>query len=279
MKRKEPRPKPGLEWWVRWCAVPVMGLTLLWAAPYWGWDAISYWAPDPIGRYAMASQSLEGVGAFRYSPVAALPVIAFGLLPWPVFLVLWTILLVGAVAWLVGPRWLPVALALPPIVQAVALGNVAVLTPVVLVVMLRYPAAILLPILTKASPTGIVWFLARGEWRRLLPVALIGAVLVLVSAILLPGAWPAWFDSLRAEAGMVETWPILLVASLVVVYAARTDRPWLMPFALLLGLRIGWSSLVILLAVPRLYVKTGGSHSVTQPNEIRMIAPGVRVGL
>ena len=224
----------------------------------WGWDAISYWLPDPIGRYAMAHGSLEGAGAFRYSPVMALPVLAFHAIPWPVFIVAWTGVLIGAVVWLSG-RWTLVVLCLPPVWEAIALGNVTILTTVCIVLGLRYPVAWLVPLSTKVTPgVGLLWFAVRGEWRRLVPVAGIALGLVVVSELALPGSWSAWIASLRAESGLAPwfAWPMMLSGVLLTVYAARTDRAWLLPLAVLLAARgIGWSSLVVLLATIRLWAR------------------------
>ena len=247
MKRPRPEPRAVL-------IIPVV-IVAAWALPAWGYDAISYWLPDPIGRYGAAMVDLEGAGAFRYSPVMALPVLAFHLIPWPLFLVAWTGLLIAAVVWLATPRWALLAFVLPPVALAVALGNVTVLTTVCIVLGVRYPVAWLVPLLTKITPgVGLLWWAVR-DWRRLIPVAFVGAGLVGLSELILPGSWSAWLTALRAQAGLADpwAWPMMLSGAALTVYAARTDRAWLLPFCVLLaGRGIGWSSLVVLLALPRL---------------------------
>lgn len=240
----------------RTAALVVAAFVLAWATPHWGSDAISYWLPDPIGRYQEARLSLEGYGAFRYTPVAALPVLAFGVLPWPVFLVAWTCLMAGVVAWFVGPRRIGLALALPPVALAVLLGNVTIFTTASLVLAVRYPAAWLLSLATKASPVGVVWMVFRRDWRGLVLVGSIGLALAVIAELVLPGSWLAWLDLMRAQSAMADPtfWPRMLAGCALTAYSASRNRPVLLPVAFLIsGGGVSLSSLVVLLACVRLW--------------------------
>ena len=121
---------------------------------------------------------------------------------------------------------------------------------------------------TKVLPcVGPVWFLARGEWRRLAsfardrPRAARG-----LGAHQPSGAWLDWVDFLRTSAGdssgLVYLSPVAIpfplavrfpLALVVVVVAARTDRPWLVPVSMVLASPVvGWGTFALLAAIPRL---------------------------
>jgi hypothetical protein len=88
----------------------------------------------------------------------------------------------------------------------------------------------------------------------------------MISVLLSPQAWLDWVDFLRASAGdssglvylspFAVPFPLVLrvpLALAVVVFAARTDRPWLVPVSMLLASPvIGWGSFALLAAIPRL---------------------------
>jgi hypothetical protein len=250
-------------WWISVALAPVALWAVMHTGIVWGVDAVSYWAPDPIGRYAIAAQGLEGAGAFRYAPPLALPVLAFGLLPYPTFVIVWTATLVAVLAWLVGPRWLVPALAAPFVAAELALGNIHLLMAGAVL----FPPLWIVAILAKVTPAVcLTWFVARREWR---PLAMIGgaiAILALVSAVVLPGSWEAWWTMLRASAGADALYlPVRLVgAAGLAWYAGTTSRRWVLPTALLMSLpHLGWSSLVVLAAIPAtVYRSSNRSESI-----------------
>jgi len=226
-----------------------------------GVDALSYWLPDPVGRYALAAEGLEGAGAFRYAPPLALPVLAFGLLPLTAFVAGWTLLLLATLAWLVGWWAIPI-LALYPITREVGLGNIHLLIAAAVVLGFRYPVAWAFPVLAKVTPVvGLAWFTARREWRSLVLVASVSAGLLVTAELALPGATVAWIDSLYVSAGtdaVEQGFPVPLVmrlplAALLAGWGGLTNRRWTVPVAILIALpHVGPSSLAILCAVPRL---------------------------
>jgi hypothetical protein len=100
---------------------------------------------------------------------------------------------------------------------------------------MRYPAAWAFVLLTKVTPgVGLVWFVARREWRSLAIALGATAVVVAVSALFGPHHWPAWIESLVGNARQqwpyplfpVPLWIRLIAAGLLIAWGARTDRPW-----------------------------------------------------
>ena len=240
-----------------------------------GWDAHAYYVAWSGGLY----EELPGtVDAYNYSPLFAQVIWPLTLLPWPVFCAA----LVGAaavgIAWLVRP--LPVVLAvgawlacLPEILS----GNVFWLLAVMAVVGLTHAGAWSVAAFTKVLPcVGPVWFLARGEWRRLATFVVTAVLLLAVSVLISPGEWSSWLDFLRDSAGdssgLVYLSPVAIpfplvvrlpLALVVAVVAARTDRPWLLPVSMLLASPVvGWGTFALLAAIPRLR-GLGGSPAPT----------------
>ena len=93
--------------------------------------------------------------------------------------------------------------------------------------------------------------------------------LLAVSVAISPGEWVSWIDFLRDSAGRLLgqglpdpaglDFPLavrLPLALVVAVVAARTDRRWLLPVAMLLASPVvGWGSFALLAAIPRLRVR------------------------
>jgi Glycosyltransferase family 87 len=210
-------------------------------------DAHAYWAVDLADPY---SRPIATPDAFTYPPPAALAFSLLGHLPWPVFQALWTIAIGLALLWMAGP-WSIVFLAIPVVSSDLYLGNIHLLLAAVIVAGFRWPALWLFPLLTKPTcGVGLLWFLVRGEWRRLaIAVGATGAVII-ASAILAPGLWPAWIDyvlrtGVSPDVGTAFWVPIPLLvrlpaAIILVVWGARTDRRWTVPIASMLALPVLW---------------------------------------
>ncbi len=240
-----------------------------------GWDAHAYYVAWSGGLYEALPGSID---AYNYSPLFAQVIWPLTLLPWAVFCAV----LVGAagagVAWLLRP--LPLVLAvggwlacLPEILS----GNIFWLLAVMAVVGFSHASAWCVAAFTKVLPCmGPVWFLARGEWRRLATFVVTALALLTVSVLISPQAWLDWLDFLRTSAGdssgliylspfaipipLVLRFPLALV---VVVVAARTDRPWLVPVSMVLASPVvGWGTFAMLAAIPRLR-GLGGSSAAT----------------
>lgn len=240
-------------------SVAVIVLILAGAVPWMGVDARSYWIvrlPDPY-----YSAVYGGVVGFNYSPVVAQLLQPFTLLPWPVFLALVTASNLLAL-WILLGRWAVVGLLIPFVAIEMFAGNINLWLAVVLAYAFRRPALWAIPILTKVAPgVGVLWHLFRGEWRALAVAAAATGLIVALSAIVTPEAWGSWFGFLRDNAGMAPRpdsvslpfLPRLAAAVVLVAFAARTDRAWLVPVATVLATPIIWpATFCLLLAVPRL---------------------------
>ncbi len=221
-------------------------------------DVVAYWQLDLADPY---TASVGDLGFFPYSPAIALLFAPFTNLPWLVFVSGWYTVLIGAVAWL-GRRNILTLLAFPPVAIELYHGNIHLLLAVAIVIGFRYPAAWAFVLLTKVTPgIGLLWFAARGEWRKLGAALGVTAAIVAVTFVLLPTQWMAWIQMLLGSAGTPPPWPALPVplwlrlpvAALIVIWGARTDRMWAVPVAAALSLPALWpGGLAILAACWRL---------------------------
>jgi hypothetical protein len=221
-----------------------------------GREALCYWAPTLGDPYAQSEWTAPL--AYVYSPAFLQVIAPLKALPWLGFLAAWTTILLVAVRWLSGARLLALAI----VVAAAELGggNIHLLLAVSIVAGFRWPAAWAFVLLTKVTPgIGLVWFAARGEWRRLGIALGATAAVALVSFAVDPGAWAEWVGILAASSDRTDgTWaavpiPLALrlpVAFAVVAWGARTDRRWTVPVAAMLALPALWfGSLSMLLAI------------------------------
>src|SRR3954454_25087015 len=137
-----------------------------------GQDAHAYWASGHAAlTYLRPPRHLD---AFLYSPLVADLIKPLTLLPWPVFWVLWSGAELAALLWLLRP--LPVRWVVPIVLCStleLVQGNINVFLAVAVVVGMRHPIGWLFPLLTKVvTGVGLLWFVLRGEWRRLAWAAL-----------------------------------------------------------------------------------------------------------
>ena len=237
-----------------------------------GYDAYSYWSIDFSDLYGRAMYSNFNLGAFRYAPPIAFLFGPFGALPWWLFLWLWQALMVAIVFWL-GGRWALVLLALPPVALELYHGNIHLLIAAAVALGFRYPWTWAFVLLTKVTPgIGVLWFAVRREWRAL-AIALGATLLVsLAAAVVAPNYWREWIDSVFSNLNEPQDFSVpppwfirLPIAALVVIWGARTDRPWTVPLAATIGLPIIWPHglTVALAAIP--FVRHG-DRAALQPN-------------
>jgi hypothetical protein len=219
-----------------------------------GQDARAYWAAPLDAPYVPGSVGHES--AYLYSPAFLVALSPVRALPWPLFVAAWTILLLAVLYWLAGSLlFLPLVVMTLPEIWG---GNITILLAAAIVVGLSRPAAWALPLLTKVTPgVGVLWFGFRREWSKLAVALLATAAIIGVAAILTPGLWAEWMRLLASSAGSSTVpgsvpIPLLMrlpVAVLVIAWAARTDRAWLLPVGVLLAMPvIWWGSLAILIA-------------------------------
>jgi hypothetical protein len=227
----------------------LFGSSILAALVVWSWrggfeafgaDARAYYEIDPLRPYVADEY------AYVWSPAFAQLTAALRLLPFESFLALVRGLdLVAAVVLAPFGAW--AALMLPPVASESASGNINLILAACVVFGLRWPVLWTLPLLTKPSlAVGLLWFAARGDWRRLLWGVLPAAVIAAASFLYAPGLWFDWFaflGTMSLEPGWpfpIAIWIRLPIAVALVVWGARTDRPW----AAVLG---------AIIAMPRLY--------------------------
>jgi hypothetical protein len=219
-------------------------------------DSYAYWSVDLADPYQ------AGVGqqdAFLYSPAVAQVFSVLGHLPWEMFLIAWSGMLLGIVLWLAKGSWYWV-LPLPPVLFDVIVGNIHLLYAAAIVVGFRYPWSWSLMLLTKVTPgIGLLWFAVRREWRALAIALGVTGVIVAVSFAMVPELWREWVDLLvssgqgEAPALAIVHVPLairLVAAALLIAWGAWTDRPWVLPVALLIAQPVIWlAGLSILVGV------------------------------
>jgi len=228
-----------------------------------GREALCYWTPTYADPY-LHSEWNDPI-AYVYSPAFLQALAPIKWLAWPAFLAVWTMIQLGVLRFLTGPRWLWVGVVLAA--MEIGGGNISLLIAAAIVLGFRWPAAWAFVLLTKVTPgVGLLWFVVRGEWRNLAIALGATAAVVAVSFKIAPQAWFDWADVLyrTATSGRSGTWasiPIPLLVRLpfaiaLVVWGARTDRRWTVLVAALLALPAIWygslAMLIGLVAIDRM---------------------------
>ena len=118
----------------------------------------------------------------------------------------------------------------------------------------RFPGAFAIFAITKLAPSIVfVWFVVRREWGK--AAVAIGTTLAMspFSAAIDPEAWLHWVRFLFTSTsdGSVGAPIRAILALVIVVFAARTDRAWLLAPAVLLACPVfgGWGPLAVLAAL------------------------------
>jgi hypothetical protein len=189
---------------------------------------------------------------FVYPPPFAyvVRVLSFG--GWGEWLVVWTVIL--AVSYSVV-RWVGVATIVvgfgarllvenfKPISEPanhLTIGNLQPLILAAVVLGLRYPSLWAIPLLTKIGPgVGVLWFAVRREWRSLAIALGTTAAIAGVTFLIDPGSWGDWIRFMVANVATpspvpvvpIPGWMRFPVAIALIVWGARTDRPWTLPIA------------------------------------------------
>lgn len=231
-------------------------------------DAAAYYFSET--PYAWGDRP-AGAGEFRYSPAFLILIAPFRLLPWEAFAALWF----GAhIAVLLYLR-LPWMLAFPGVMEDVLLGNINTFLALGIVLMVRYGAAPLWAsvLLTKVTPgVAVIWHAARREWRELAVAGGLTAIIIGIGVTVDPQLWIDWWGSLVAgtetyanNVGMAAPlWLRIAAAAAISVHAATSDRPWLLPIAMIVAMPGIWvSSFALVVASIVLY--RGGRRAVLEP--------------
>lgn len=193
--------------------------------------------------------------------------------------------------WL-GGRWSVVLFAFPPVAIELYHGNIHLFMAAAIVLGFRYPAAWAFVLLTKpTSGIGLLWFLARGEWRALATAAVTTVVIVLVTLVVAPALWVEWLAYVMARPAGMPGGPSvsiplpvrLTIAAGVVLWGARTDRAWTVPVAATIALPVLWYAgfSVLVAAVPGLRAAArvrrdgeSGSVPTERPLEVHTVTIG-----
>ena len=239
-----------------WFVISALAEPYDWTRVGMGHDARPYWTADSAAPYL--TSRVGDQDAYLYSPAFLQVIEPLRSLPWQAFLAGWTAILLLATVALVGPVLAAPVLLL--VIPELIGGNISLLLALAIVAGTRWPAAWAFVLLTKVTPgIGLLWFAVRREWRSLGIALGATAAIAAVSALVAPEAWAAWLGVLAGNAGspigsgsfLVP--PLLVrlpIAALVVVWGARTNRPWVLPIAALVALPVIWyGSLAILVGV------------------------------
>lgn len=234
-------------WRFALAAGTVAFLAFVWAVlTQWGGapvDAYAYWQTDPSAPYRIGvdyQYAYPPVWIQLVSPLLALPFAAFAALLRAGELV--------ALFLLAGPASL-VAVWLPPVAAELNAANVNLLLMACVVGGFRWPVLWAPVLLTKPSAgVGLLWFVARGEWRRLVPLVLVVGALCLASFVYRPDLWWAWLRFLGAYGDTpgwpfpIPLWPRLPLAVALCWWGARSGHRW----AVVLGTIVAWPRLYFL---------------------------------
>jgi hypothetical protein len=224
------------------------------------YDARAYWEAargEPYARSIVGSYA-----AYLYSPAFLHLFVPLFALPFPAFLAVWYGLLGGALVW-VTRWWLPLVILSGFVAIDLIRGNIEPLMAVAIVVGMRYPAAWAFILLTKVTPgVGLLWFVARREWRSLAIALGATAVIAGISFLVAPSLWFDWIGSLAGNVAVDTSWPFFPVplavrlpaAAALVWLAGRRDLAWLVPVGATLAMPNLWPVNLTLLvaAIPLL---------------------------
>jgi hypothetical protein len=241
--------------------IGVVAIAMLWPGLNLA-DAHAYWAAPLNDLYGAARAG--GADAYLYAPAFAQVLAPFKAMPWPVFAGLWLLFMAVCLVAIVG-AWALLVTFIPPVLIELQAGNIHLPLALAIGLGLRYPATWAFVLLTKPTlGIGLLWFAVRREWRQLAIALGATALIAAVSFLIAPAAWSEWIQALIANAGHpispdysgVIHIPLLIrlpIAALIVIWGARTDRPWTVAVAMTLALPILWiNGLAVLLAVPLL---------------------------
>lgn len=209
-----------------------------------GVDGYAYWTADPSNPYGASTPGT--LRAFFYSPAFAQLTAPIHLLPWQVFIAIWTVVLTLILLWQTG-RWLAIALLIFPVFVDLTVANIHIVMAAAIVIGFRYPASWAFILLTKVTPgVGLLWFAFRREWRSLAIALGATAAIAAVSFVIAPDLWRAWFDLLVAASRApnmafivpIPVWYRLPISVAILWWGARTDRRWTVPLASCISLPV-----------------------------------------
>ena len=141
------------------------------------------------------------------------------------------------------------AVRLPPVALELYHGNIHLLLAAAVVLGFRHPWAWSFPLLAKPTMgVALLWFAVRREWRQLAVALGTAGVAIVASLVLAPALWAEWFGYVSADLDGtpggptvgVPLWARAALGAVIVIWGARTDRPWSVPLAATLCLPVLW---------------------------------------
>ncbi len=158
-------------------------------------------------------------------------------------------------------------LLLPPVAAEINAANINLLLVLAIGLSVRYPALWAFPLLTKPSAgVAMLWYVVRREWRSAAIGVGVAGLIALISLVLDPGQWVAWVGRLVQfgdSSGWPFPWPVwprLPIAAAIVVWGARTNRPWTVVLAAIIGMpRLYFLSLAMFVGLLPLMRRRGSS--------------------
>jgi hypothetical protein len=236
-----------------WVAAALMLCVIfdVWLVPvmtHWpsGVDLFPAWSMDLADPWVGSDRWMSGLDLFRHSPAVAQVASLMGWMPWIVAQLGFLAFQIGVIVLMAGRRW-PYVVLFPGVFWNLYFGNVDLLLAAALVAGFRFPGAWALMFLTKISPgIGVLWFAFRGEWRNFGIALATTALIVGFSFALAPDLWFRWIEALQVWARLPQMAlvpPLLVrlaVSVLLIWFAARTDRRWMLPIACLIAIPNPW---------------------------------------
>jgi len=272
-------------WWVaRWgifagalvyCALVLSGNANYFATeqPLLMGDGAAYYFSDTPYDW---SDRPAGSGEYRYSPAFLIAIAPLRLLPWEAFVAVWFLAHIAVLLYL----RLPWMLVLPFVMEDALWGNINIFLALAVVLIVRRTGAPLWSavLLTKVTPgVAAVWHLGRREYREFAWALAITAIVLGIGFALDPQLWSEWFRSLAAgpqtypaTIGLAVPLPVrMALAAILSVYAATSNRPWLLPIGVILAMPGIW---------PHTFALLVASVALYRGSELEVLEPLAMVG-
>jgi hypothetical protein len=220
-------------------------------------DAVMYWEAGTSTDLYPDTWSVITSSQIPYPPLVAQISALLQPIGWPAFILLLTTAIFAAF-WYCARGWslpliaigIPWFLGIGPEEPAKFLaygliGNLQWILAALTIVAFRHPALWSIELVTKVTTAfGWWWHVLRGEWRAAAIGAAVSLVVVGVSIAISPAMWMDYVGfavrNFTASAPPIPTFPVplgirLVTAVPLLIWGARTNRPWTVPVV------CGWS--------------------------------------
>jgi hypothetical protein len=240
-------------------------------------DALAYYNAAPSPDYS----GISGYGHnFLYSPIASQVIEPLRLLPFDAFAFAVRLIGLACLTFVAGEFTAPILLFIPvlvknPVVMELWYGNVNLVLAAVAVAGLRYSGLWSVALLTKVTPgIGLVWFLVRREWSKLVVALAVTGVLVVASFLIAPDAWRSWIGTLTSNTPLppgtyytIAPLPVrLAIAAIVLALGAWRGWRWTVVVATWLSIPVLWpQTLAVLAPLPRMALQSLAERRARRP--------------